>query len=71
MEQTFQAPDIECGGCAASIKRALAGADGIERVGVDLGTKIVTVAFDETKTSVRDIAEALTDIGFPPEGVSS
>jgi len=71
MEQTFKAPDIECGGCAASIRKALTGADGIEDVSVDVGAKTVTVVFDGTKTSARIVAEALTDIGFPPEGVSS
>lgn len=71
MEHTFKAPDIECGGCAASIKKALTGADGLEGVSVDVGTKTVTVAFDSTKTSARSISEALTDIGFPPEEVSS
>lgn len=71
MEQTFKAPDIECGGCAASIRKALTGADGVEDVSVDVGTKTVTVAFDGMKTSARAVAETLTAIGFPPEGVSS
>ena len=71
MEKIFKAPDIECGGCAASIQKALTGAPGVQSVAVDVETKTVTIAFDETKTSPRSISETLTDIGFPPEEVSS
>lgn len=71
METTFKAPDIECGGCAASIQKALTGASGIERVTVDVEAKTVTVAYDAAKTRAGAISEMLTDIGFPPEEASS
>ncbi len=69
MEKTFKAPDIECAGCAASISKALSGTSGVNGVTVDVRTKAVTVSFDEEKTSAEALKYALTDIGFPPEGV--
>ncbi len=66
METTLIAPDIECGGCAASIEKALARQDGIQSVRIDVDSKTVTVGFDGGKTSRAQIAETLTDIGFPP-----
>ena len=66
METTIIAPDIECGGCAASIEKALARQDGVQSVAVDIDRKAVTIGFDEGRTSRAQIAEALTDIGFPP-----
>lgn len=66
METTLIAPDIECGGCAASIEKALARQDGVQSLAVDIGRKAVTVGFDDGKTSRAQIVETLTDIGFPP-----
>lgn len=66
MEKFFVASDIQCGGCAASINKALALTAGVQHVAVDLKGKTVTVLFDEEKTSAASITETLTEIGFPP-----
>ncbi len=67
METMFIAPDIECAGCAASIGKALGRQDGVQAVTVDVPAKKVTVAFDDARTGRAEIADALTDIGFPPQ----
>ena len=67
METTFIAPDIECDGCAASIQKALGRQDGVQTVMVDVPAKRVTVAFDDARTGRVQVAETLTDIGFPPQ----
>ncbi len=67
METTFIAPDIECAGCAASIQKALGRQDGVQAVTVDVPTRRVTVAFDDARTGRAQVAETLTDIGFPPQ----
>lgn len=67
MTATFIAPDIECGGCAASIQKALGGQPGIESVSVDVPTKAVTVQAQDGAISREQIADVLTDIGFPPQ----
>lgn len=67
METVFIAPDIECAGCAASIQKALARRNGVQAVTVDVSARRVTVAFDDARTGRAEIAETLTDIGFPPQ----
>jgi copper chaperone CopZ len=66
MEETFVVPDIECDGCASSIKKALGIAPGVESVAVDVDHKRVTVEFDPGRTTDVAIAELLDEIGFPP-----
>lgn len=66
MQAIFLAPDIECDGCAASIRKALGTADGVEAVAVDIDHKRVTVDFDAFQTNDVTLAELLDEIGFPP-----
>lgn len=58
------APDIVCGGCAASIKKALGGVEGVREVNVDVETKAVTVEHDSTVSRER-VIDALDRAGFP------
>lgn len=67
METTFTAPDIECAGCAASIEKALGRSPGVQGVQVAVPDKTVTVRFDDGQTSPAQLAEALTEVGFPPQ----
>jgi len=66
MQAIFMAPDIECDGCAMSIRKALGAAAGVETVAVDVDHKRVTVEFDEAQTDDVKLAELLDEIGFPP-----
>ena len=60
------APEIVCGGCATSIKKALGNVAGVAEVEVDVTSKKVTVQHDESVT--RDaIADALDRAGFSAE----
>jgi copper chaperone CopZ len=59
------APDIECDGCANSIRRALARVPGVESVDVNVETKTVQVTHDGEQTTPDQIAAALDDAGFP------
>jgi copper chaperone len=66
MTQTrFIAPDISCGGCAASIKNALGRLEGILIVNVDVPAKSVMVEHDESIVPREKVAEALDKAGFP------
>ena len=67
METTFVAPDIECEGCIASIQKVLGRLEGVQLVKVDLPNKTVSVTFNEAQSSRGTLAQALTDIGFPPQ----
>ena len=64
---TTHCPDIECGGCANSIKNALGKLVGVQSVEVDIDIKKVTMTYDMAKTSNAIIRERLTQIGFPPQ----
>lgn len=62
---TFSAPDIECDGCANSIKKALGKAEGISEVRVDVPAKTVTVTHDDATAPADRIIGALDRAGFP------
>lgn len=60
------APDIVCGGCAVSIKKALGNVEGVSDVEVEVATKRVTVNHDANVPRER-IVDALDRAGFPVE----
>ena len=57
------APEIVCGGCAGSIKKALGSIRGVSEVEVDVATKRVTVDHDEN-VSQAIIVDALDSAGY-------
>ena len=61
---TFVAPDISCGGCANSIKRALSAVPGVSQVEVDIGAKTVTV-LHENAAQRETLVGRLGKAGFP------
>lgn len=60
---TVTAPEIVCGGCAGSIKKALGNVNGISDVEVDVATKKVSVKHD-SNVSREQIADALDRAGY-------
>lgn len=54
---------MSCGGCAASVTKAVKQADPQAKVEVDLATKLVRI---ETSTDRTTIVRALTDAGYRP-----
>ena len=62
---TFSAPDIECGGCAASIQKALNGLSGLISLAVDIEAKTVTATHDPELLSVEALLTRLDHLGFP------
>ena len=60
---TVIAPEIVCGGCASSIKKALGNVEGVSEVEVDVATKKVTVKHGES-VSRGNIVAALDDAGY-------
>ena len=66
---TFKCPEVNCAGCKAHITEALKVLDGIKNVNVNLDTKIVTVKYDDSKTSTDKIKAAIEDAGYSAEAV--
>ena len=60
---TVTAPEIVCGGCASSIKKALGNIAGVSEVDVDVATKNVTVKHGESVSRGKIVA-ALDDAGY-------
>ena len=64
---TAHCPDIECDGCANSIKTVLGKLAGVAEVAVDVDTKTVTVTYDMAQTKNAILRDRLTTLGFPPQ----
>jgi copper chaperone len=53
---------MSCGHCVGAVREALAGVPGVKVDDVRIGSASVT--FDETKTTVSDLVDAVSDAGY-------
>ncbi len=58
-------PDIVCEGCATAIQRSLGNLPGVLGVQVGVKEKDVTVEYDASRVSDRELRERLQRAGFP------
>jgi copper chaperone CopZ len=63
--RTFVVEEIHCGACETALRKALTRVGGVQEVAADSATNQVSVRFDESRTSDREIAERLTAVGYP------
>jgi copper chaperone len=63
VERTYRVPDVSCQHCVAAITNELTAIPGIERVVVDLDTKVVTVAHDES-VQEQQILDGIEEAGY-------
>ena len=68
-EQVISVPDMSCSHCEATVTQAVRSVAGVVDVQVDLESKKVTVKFDESKTSLEAIKQAIAESGYE-RGVS-
>lgn len=61
------AADISCDHCKRTIENGLSGSQGVSRVVVDIGARVVHIDFDERVTSEEHLAADLDDLGYPVE----
>ena len=61
---TITVKGMTCGGCVNSVTKALKGVNGVQEANVDLEGQKATVTFDEAKTSVDALKEAVEDAGY-------
>jgi len=64
-------PDISCEHCVRSVTEALTPIDGIQTISVDLPTKQVTVAYDQSQVNVEKMKEVLAEEDYPVASVAS
>jgi mercuric ion binding protein len=62
---TFDMQNMTCAMCKVTIKKALQGVDGVQKVSVDGDTKMADVTFDPKKTSIEALIKATTNAGYP------
>lgn len=53
---------MSCGHCVKAVQEALGAVPGVKVDNVEIGT--ATVSFDETKVSVGDLVDAVSDAGY-------
>ena len=63
IEQVYRVPDVSCEHCVRAITDELTKLPGVERVGVDLKTKLVTVRHDDSVSDAR-LREGIADAGY-------
>ena len=61
---------MTCALCPVTVRIAMERVDGVQNVEVDYDAKTAIVTFDDTKTTVADVAQASTDVGYPATLVS-
>jgi periplasmic mercuric ion binding protein len=61
---TIDIPTIQCGMCKNTITNTLKEIDGVTSVKVNLSTKKVTVKYNDTKTNIEALENAITAAGY-------
>ena len=55
---------MHCGGCSASVEKALKGINGVSAVTVSLAAGKAVVDYDADKTNDKEMAKAVKNAGF-------
>ena len=63
-EVTLCVEGMSCGMCEANVKKAVYALTGVDKVNVELRSKLVTVKFDDGKVNEAAIKEAIEEQGF-------
>jgi copper ion binding protein len=63
-KQEFNVGGMSCGGCVASVTRAVSRLPGVRKVDVSLEQKVANVEYDETATDGTAIVAAIEAAGF-------
>ncbi|HCQ29550.1 MAG TPA: heavy metal-binding domain-containing protein [Flavobacteriales bacterium] len=57
----FSVEGMSCGHCVKGVTNAITSVDGVQDVSVSLENNSATVTFDESKTSIDKIKQAVND----------
>lgn len=69
-QRRFEVSEIHCQGCQQAIDEALSDVVGVDQVGSDQATNVVTVVYDEQRLSEDEVSDRLAEAGFPVQRVS-
>ena len=62
---TLSVPGMTCAACPITIKQALSGVSGVDKIDVSLEKKEAVVTFDDAKTNVAALMKATENAGYP------
>lgn len=62
--KVFNIEGMSCASCAAAVEKATSKLSGVSKASVNLATEKLTVEFDKSQTSEKDIQKAVADAGF-------
>lgn len=68
--KTFNISGMTCGGCTASVQKALQAVDGVQSISVSLENQQAVISFDEAIVSVQALSEMIEDAGFDVSAVN-
>ncbi len=63
-EKSFAIEGMNCASCAAHVEKAAAKVEGITFASVNLATERLTISYDDRKTSVDKVVEAVSKAGY-------
>ena len=61
---TIKVEGMTCGGCVASVKRALQALDGVAKVDVSLEREEASIEYDPSRVNEARLRSAIEDAGF-------
>ncbi len=61
---TLQISGMSCAACASRIEKGLSALPGVEKAGVNFAIEKASIAYDQTKISLKDIAAKIEDLGY-------
>ena len=64
MEQVIGIEGMSCGGCAASVERAIKAVAGVQSVAVNLAARNATVVFDPVQADMTQLKQAIEEAGY-------
>lgn len=62
---TLSVPTMDCPVCPITVKKALTKVPGVSQAEVHFDQRLVTVIFDDSRTSIEALTRATKDAGYP------
>ncbi len=68
---SFAIENMTCATCPITVRRAMEGVSGVSDVAIDYETKIASARFDPERTTIKAIAAASTNAGYPARHIEA
>lgn len=62
---TLSVPTMDCPVCPITVKKALTKVPGVSQAEVNFDKRLVTVTFDDSRTSIEVLTRATKNAGYP------